>query len=203
MQSLNLIILRGVVTEKHLISRRSGRGQPMLSFRLATCERWGRGGYLHYEYHQLLLRDSGSFRKYSMFGRHIKEGALLLVEGVLRHQNAGGRGTFIDCHSIVPQARAQHTPPPSVAEADNVLQGTLSGRDMPILQQLAARLQPGQPGLINTLYAAGLSAAEIRVLYLLLHTCQLQIQSPGSALAEERSANDGSERPDSGESSAA
>ncbi len=172
MQSLNLVILRGTVTQHHLISHSRSRGQAVLSFRLATCERWGRSGFLHHEYHQLLLRDSGGFRKYSQYGRHVREGALLLAEGVLRHHSTGGSSTFIDCLRIVPQQTT-----PSAAES-----APLTCRDLPALQKLSAR-----PELIHTLCAAGLSAEEIRVLCLLLQTTQVQLQAQAR---EEQAAND-------------
>lgn len=81
---INQVRLCGRVTipEKiHICLTTHGK---IMYFELKTCELWNHGTRKHFEYHNIVLRDNGSYRMASTFGNLVIPGSLLKITGRLR-----------------------------------------------------------------------------------------------------------------------
>ncbi len=85
----NQVTLIGQVLPERMV-RCLIRGGQMLSFMLRTVEVWhtraGGSDQEHYEYHKIVVRDSGGYQMLSKVQKLIAPGNRLLVSGKLRYR---------------------------------------------------------------------------------------------------------------------
>lgn len=149
MLEANQVTLVGDVIADSVMRDQLPSGGQCLIFVLRTVEQWfKRGGERseHYEYHQVVLRDSSSYRMMSKHGSKIQGGCRLIVTGRLRYRAvraATGEVVGRDCE----------------IDADDV--AVLAAPSAPKwqkLQQHAVRTQRGQE--VGQQILEGIAAAE-------------------------------------------
>lgn len=84
MNAVNQVLLRGRVTIPEKIHTRLTAHGKIMYFELETCELRARGTIKHLEYHNIVLRDCGRYRKASLFGSRVIPGCELKITGRLR-----------------------------------------------------------------------------------------------------------------------